>query len=269
MRDEKARNVRGTLSTKQKSLFVAGTRFSDYGGRVRSPFREMTINRKVLSGRHSIQVQEQVFKDWRRMELPSNYKGTGAKVTKSGVFTRQVWRTSRSFNGPTIALTPKQFREHLIIVAHQIPIALEHWKAVLIARAQAVFEKSFTLKRFNSYGTAPWKRLKRWTRVKRLKKGTWPGAGGILQEYGYLSKAWRVTRKPGMVALTNVAKYAGVHNCPTKGMTYGNGFGGKYPQLKPVTQRQFMGHSTHISSFIENYERRYLFDTIFRAPYIK
>ena len=55
------------------------------------------------------------------------------------------------------------------------------------------------------------------------------------------------------------ASYAGFHNDPRPGETYGTHYG-----AKPVTRRQFMGHSTLIDDFIMTYEQAYLFDTVFR-----
>lgn len=273
------RYVRGTLTTAQKGMFVAGTSFSDVSGRVKSPFREMMIGETVQSGRHAKGLQTEQYWDRRRMELPKNYSGTGAyNVNKRN--RRDIWGTSRISNkvvtrtlwnvpndASTITLKNiNQLYQHFVIVAHQIPIASEHWRMVLARRALAVFKESLTLKRFNSDGSRKWKLNTKWTRQKRKWKGTWPGAGKLMQETNNLFNSLHVVDSALTSSVVASARYAGIHNCPEPGMTYGNGFGGRYSPPKPVTQRQFMGHSTKIDEFIAIYERRYLFDTIFRAP---
>lgn len=260
------RYVRGTLTTAQKGMFVSGTNFSDVSGRVKSPFREMMIGKSMSPGRHAVKSSaERIYKDWRRMELPSEYSGTRAIKTGGRNVTRDNWRAVTG-GKPIPIKNINQLYQHFVIVAHQIPIASEHWRMVLAHRALAVFKESFTLKRFNSDGTRKWKLNTKWTRQKRKWKGTWPGAGKLMQETNALFNSLHVVDSALTSFVVASARYAGIHNCPEPGMTYGNGFGGRYSPPKPVTQRQFMGHSTKIDEFIAIYERRYLFDTIFRAP---
>lgn len=273
MGKHKEKHVRGTLTSTQKGLFVAGTKLSDASGRIVAPFREMSIGQELRSGRHARSNNEGKglkttwFRDPRKMELPSNYQGVGAKKVGNSYVTRQNWQATAK-EGIIRFKDVNQLYQHLISVAHQIPIATEHWRMVLARRALAVFQESFILKRFNSDGAHNWKRISPWTRKKRKWKGTWPGAGKLMQETNALCKSLHV--KDGALTSSVVASahYAGIHNCPEPGMTYGNGFGGKYMPPKPVTKRQFMGHSTKIDEFIAAYEKNYLFDTIFRKPVI-
>lgn len=265
------KHVRGALTSTQKSLFVVGTKFSDVSGRIVTPFREMSIGQELKSGRHARSanggkgLKTKWFTDPRRMELPSNYNGIRAKNVGSSKVTRDNWRATTGID--IIALKDiNQLHQHLVSVAHQIPIATEHWRMVLARRALAVFQESFTLKRFNSDGERKWKLNTKWTRQKRKWKGTWPGAGKLMQETNTLFKSLHVVDSPLTSSVIAEARYAGVHNNPEPGMTYGNGFGGRFSPPKPVTQRQFMGHSTKIDEFIAAYEKNYLFDTIFRRP---
>lgn len=264
----KVKPTRGTLTSFQKGLFVAGTQITDASGRLNAPFREMSIGQDIHPGRHStknISPNKRIwFSDKRQMELPADYKGTGGKKRGSGKVTRDNWKAIQ-IGSNVIQIDKRQFYRHLIMVAHQLPIATEHWKLVLAHRALTVFKESFKLKRFNSNGTSRWKVNTEWTRKKRKWKGTWPGAGKLMQETNALFKSLHISKTP-FVGVVAEARYAGVHNNPEPGMTYGNGFGGRYSPPKPVTQRQFMGHSTLIDDFIATYERRYLFDTIFRRP---
>ena len=55
-----------------------------------------------------------------------------------------------------------------------------------------MFQESFTLKRFNSDGERNWKNITPWTRRKRKWKGTWPGAGKLMQETNALFKSLHV-----------------------------------------------------------------------------
>lgn len=270
-KNEKKFSARGRLTSQQKSLFIAKTPFHKYDiygntdGRVASPFREMVIGQRFEPGRHAKKSFGTTwYTDKRALELPSNYSGSGGKWKKGKFVTRENWEAFQN-TGEIIQIDKRQFYRHLVTVAHQLPIATEHWKLVLAHRALAVFQESFKLKRFNSSGTSRWKVNTEWTRKKRKWKGTWPGAGKLMQETNALFNSLHISKSP-FVGVVAEARYAGVHNCPEPGMTYGNGFGGRYSPPKPVTQRQFMGHSTQMDDFIATYERRYLFDTIFRRP---
>lgn len=275
--------IRGTLSPAQQSLFVRRTQFFNNGSLVRSPFQEMMIGQKMKSGRHATNpTSTSWFTNPRNMELPSSYKGAGAKTKPGGMggkMTRHPWQAFRG-SAPVMLKDFVELHRHFVIVAHQIPIASERWKMVLAQRALAVFKESFIMKRFNSKGGKPWKSISRWTREKRRHtKGTvklgwgktsvrshWPGKGGLMRETDYLMNSLKYVEGMGWTGVRASAHYAGVHNCPKPGMTYGNGFGGLFSPPKPVVQRQFMGHSTKIDDFIMEYEDKYLFSTIFRAP---
>lgn len=262
--------LRGSLTERQRNLFVAGTNFLDESGRLRRPFREMSIGQNINSTKYTanrVNASEfKWFRDIRRMEMPDDRNVIGSMKRGHGRVTRTNWAVISNSKGNASAMSFNQFYMQIVSIAHQIPIATSNWKLVLAHRALAVFRQSFTLKRFNSDGAKKWPLNTAWTRKKRKSKkpSTWPGANRLMQETNALYKSIKLMNTFTFTGVTASARYAGVHNCPTTGMTYGNGFGGIFTPPKPVTQRQFMGHSTEIDKFIATYERRYLFDTIFR-----
>lgn len=264
---------RNPLTEAQKSLFVAGTKFSGVvqswnsylqkiephaTGRVAKEFRGMSLGNKGYADRRSL-------------ALPSWYEGPNRHKVKgrSSYYTKKSWETKFFAKGETVELRNLQeIALQLSIASHMSEVQMAHWKFVLAERARKIFQDSFVLKRFNSDGAVKWRYNTRSTYTKRRKKGTWPGAGGLMMETGALQKSIKVKKihsNDYVVTTTPAANgriYAGVHNNPTAGMTYGHIFG-----AQPVTQRQFMGHSTKIFEFMEAYESKYLFDMVFRVPY--
>lgn len=258
--------LRGRLSSAQKSLFTSSAQLTagNGGGRLLAPFREMTIGKEMHPSEHYLKkhsgkgVSTKWFNDLRQLESPS-----GLKMTANGK-TRESWSAQKD-GVIKLANINELYRLNLLI-AHQFPIALANWRNVLAYRAQAVFKQSFTMKKFNSDGEVRWKSISSWTVKKRKKKGYWPNANRLLQETNKLYKSIEVETGTTGAKVVAKAPYAGIHNDPEPGMTYGNGFGYKYHHLKPVTKRQFMGHSTEIDKFIGEYEKNYLFYTLFRGP---
>lgn len=276
MGSKRSGGPRGRLSSAQQGLFAKGTNFfgfdvkgrdyKNYTGHVRAPFREMMIGRPMESGPHAKRSwSTSRFAGARYMELPSNYQGVGKHTTKNGLRTKQTWTT---FGGGEVVKLKdiKRLVLQLNIAAHQLPIAAEHWRFVLAQRALKIFQESFEMKKFNSKGASRWQANTKWTVKKRKWKGTWPGANKLMQETNALhdSLEYIPTVAPFTSGVRANASYAGYHNDPRSGETYGNGFGGRFSPPKPVTRRQFMGHSTLIDDFIMAYESAYLFDTVFR-----
>ena len=283
-----AKGVRATLSEGQNGLFSKGTYFYghidrngnyNYSNHLVPRYREMTIGQRLESGPHAKRkwVVES-FSDARYMGLPSDYKGYGKHSTKKGLMTKKTWQTfGLTSDGVYKLKNIKEMVLQMTIAAHQISIASEHYRIVLAQRALKIFQDSFTLKRFNSAGEKHWEPLTEWTRNKRRRtrnrlsgeaKRQWPKPGDILRETGNLYKSleFMQTIKPFTSGVRANAKYAGIHNDPRPGETYGDGWGGLFSPLKPVTRRQFMGHSTLLDDFVRIYEKAYLFDTVFRKP---
>lgn len=178
----------------------------------------------------------------------------------------------------------KEFQAQIMRLPYMLDVAALNFTVDIAKRALVVFQHSFKEKRFYSGDGKTWPALSDFTIKKRMRKGTWPGHGGMLQEYGTLydslrregnfnpaynrvvahrfrDKVWTYPGRfksskdhPGFV-------YAGIHNNPD-GATYGNGFGGRIPP-RPAKQRQFMGFSTYIDNFEEKFIDRYLFHQVF------
>lgn len=268
--------IRGSLTESVKGLFQPGTIFRNSGN--------------SLMHRWAPLAYDKTFKDTRYVRLVEGFSGSGKRhiVGKSGWYSSQTFKASYGANGKVIVLGNgrdglKIVALQLGIAAHYVYVAMEQWKVVLAQRALQIFKESFDSKSFNSaIGGRKWHGLMKSTIAKRKRDGTWPGQGGILTATGKLrdslyiqpievgknNKTQRITgeavedtwggkRKPVQKRKRN---YAGIHNNPQffKATTYPNG--------TPYRQRKFMGQSTKIDSFIQMYESRYLFDSVFRVP---
>ena len=251
--------VRAKLSESQKGLFSQSTNF--YGGnlQLKSQYQAMSIGRTIKGT---------TFGHGKYMELPSTYTGRGRWHVKGEIKTKQKWFAPY---GKSEVIQLRDLQEMILqmtISAHQLAISAEHYRFVLAQRALGIFQGSFEQKRFNSHGYGKWPAITKWTLDKRKRRGTWLGAGGLMQETNALYKS--IKYESNMGAFTSgvkaYSKYAGVHNNPDSDTTYGNGFGGRYKTKKYVKERKFMGHSTLMDDFIHEYEKRYLFDTVFRSP---
>lgn len=296
--DSRGGKNRGSLTSAQQNLFVAGTNFRGEGGRLAGAFRGMALrqgkvvlNRKTDRTYWGERVRDSqgrikgfnkskrnpkgfskntpVFRDTRNIKLPSWYSGPGKHNVKGkGYYTKNSWRVGGLKEVYSTRLKSlKEVALQLAIASHLSVVQMEHWKHVLALRALKIFQESFELKRFNSDGEPRWRPNTRNTYLKRVHKGTWPGAGRLMMESGALQKSLHVVKRgiDDYAVTTGPAAngriYAGVHNNPKSGMTYGRIFG-----AQPVTQRQFMGHSTKIEEFMATYEKKYLFDMVFRTP---
>lgn len=250
--------VRARLSESQKALFSKSTQF--YGGNLllKSQYQAMSIGRTIKGT---------TFGHGKYMELPSTYTGRGRWKTHGTVKTKQKWFAPY---GKSEVIQLKDLQEMVLqmtIAAHQLVISAEHYRFVLAQRALGIFQGSFEQKRFNSHGYGKWPAITKWTLDKRKRKKKWPDYNRLMQETNALYKS--IKYESNMGAFTSgvkaYSKYAGVHNNPDSNTTYGNGFGGRYKTKKYVKERKFMGHSTLMDDFINEYEKRYLFDTIFRS----
>lgn len=184
-----------------------------------------------------------------------------------------------------VELTWQEFQAQIQYLPKMFDIAVLNFTVAVAKRALVVFQHSFKEKRFYSGDGESWPELSSFTIRKRLRRGTWPGHGGMMQEYGKLYNSIQrlneITGKSVMIGdgiyhetvHTNENMfpprgrggqkfcYAGIHNNP-EGHTYGDGFGGQITP-RPVKKRQFMGFSTYIDQFEEQYIDRYLFHQIF------
>ena len=167
----------------------------------------------------------------------------------------------------------REWIRQIQISIHQLHINAESFRIAVGHRAIKVFQSSFKYQQFWSTGTQKWAGLSIFTKKKRAKRGT---GTKILNEYGDLYRSIKIkenaskglTRIYTDIVHANPSKhkkhsicYAGYHNNPRSGDTYGNGWGKRRP--RNYIQRQFIGHSDHIDSFAASIMKRYLFDSVF------
>jgi len=167
----------------------------------------------------------------------------------------------------------KEWTRHLQIAIHYMQVNAEKFRVVVGHRAIKVFQESFKYQQFWSTGSHKWPALSNYTLKKRAKRRT---GSRILKEYGDLYRSIKLNENEskGLTRIyTDIVKanpshhkklsvcYAGYHNNPRPGDTYGKGFRGRRP--KPYIQRQFMGHSDKIDTFALSIMKQYLFDNVF------
>lgn len=270
--------VRARLSESQRGLFSSATSFYGNNNFLKPQYQAMSIGKNIKGT---------TFVHGKYMELPHTYTGRGRWHTHGTLKTKQKWFASYSSSEVIQLRDLQEMVLQMTISAHQLAISAEHYRFVLAQRALKIFQGSFELKRFNSHGYGKWPAISDWTKKKRMygglwptsgkhamkrrakkRKSTWPGAGGLMQETNALYNSMKYI--PNMGAFTSgvkaLSKYAGVHNNPDSDTTYGNGWGHIFAPPKKAKQRQFMGHSTLMNDFINEYEKRYLFDAVFRSP---
>ena len=163
--------------------------------------------------------------------------------------------------------------------ASKEPIELDgkNWSNNLFRIAERIASVSLSFSAVTTGGDA-WPELSKFTIKKRISKKTWPGAGGMLMEYGDMFKSIQIhslktSGMRGYGVYTNPEAYthgkrkgfvyAGIHNNPSRSDTYGDGFHGAITP-KRVIKRQFMGHSSYIEDFIRSNIGRYMFYEVFK-----
>lgn len=189
---------------------------------------------------------------------------------------------SRGLLGKYQKITPEQMEKQINSLSCKLDMAALNFATSVATRARDVFKRSFKYHRFYSADGKPWQALSENTIAKRKKKGTLNL--GILRDYetlvgsiefstvgnyrktiNHISRE-RIFTNPAKFAVpTNPHRgfcYAGVHNNPGPNETYGNGFG-RTKRVVKVVQRQFMGFSTYIDSYVEENMNKLLFDKVF------
>lgn len=289
----------GQLTQGQMSLFPSSegkpnverygnnieTGFRGKNGTVKDPYRTMTIGRQITiskkarrgfkktdyRGQKSFTKSYYRFKNLREFQLKNGMiKSDMLPINVDRMKNRAVHSQSfDAFMGKGTIKLPN-FQWMILTLkwaATRLPISANNWKVVVAKRAQKVFQDSFKLKKFNSDGEKRWKANTSWTVKKRKWRGTWPGAGKLMQETNELYNSMKFFNPPSILAPARVRVHrrgAVVHNDPEPGDTYGRGFGTH--SAKPVVRRQFMGHSTEIEKFENTYIDNYFFYDIWRAP---
>lgn len=269
MASERGRvSARGySLSNRQINLFPSGTKFINESGHFFQQYKPMAM----VPGKEysSFRLTEKVEKDV-----------LSGKTILSSKKTSRPWKSKRGGTGGQ-TMSVVEFSNHLMIAAYEAQRNAENFAVVLSLRAQKIFQNSFRYKKFYSADGSAWPALTPNTIRRRTKLGTWPGAGGMLQEFGdlYRSIKQRNLKGQGGQVYTDPNEfkhaeykngkrrrtfcYAGIHNNGAEmGLTYGNGFGGKVMPVG-VKNRQFIGHSTYLFQFARSIMRQYLFDEVF------
>lgn len=218
----------------------------------------------------------------------------GKPATQKDVWTRK-WGTLRNqlskkdigktkIGKGVILKGGKDWIRHIRIAIHQLQVNAENFRVIVGHRALKVFQMSFSHQRFYSTGSQKWAPLSLHTKEKRKKRGT---GSRILKEFGDLYSSIKIhdsiADKYGVKSTRvytdlvgprnkdeykskkddkqrkykkHTLCYAGLHNNPRPGYTYGN-------SRRPYIQRQFMGHSNIIDSFALSKLRTYFFDNVF------
>lgn len=174
-------------------------------------------------------------------------------------------------------------RQHLVNVVEKIEIGSMNYTIILSLRAQKIFQNSFKYKKFYSADGDSWQPLAKSTIKKRERKGTWPGDGGMLREYGdmfrsiktlkgsitrngvkfngsfvntdpkeYVQHSYTNRHGQSITDKRGVFCYAGLHN-----------EGGKIRGGRKLPKRQFIGHSTYLYEFALAQADRYFFFNVF------
>lgn len=244
--------------------FSSGTSFTTRQGHLQSWAKPLT-----LSG------GENPNYNWSRVNY-RDFDGTIKKGSSSGRWGANINQGKKGAPGSTTVLAgTKQWIRQIQISLHQLYVNAENFRVVAGQRAMKVFQNSFKYQQFYSNRSHKWASLSSFTLKKRARRGT---GNKILKEYGDLYNSIKIdehvnvytTRVYTDVVHANTSHhkkhsicYAGYHN-EGKG-TYGSGWNGHKP--KPYIRRQFMGHSSYLNPFADNFMRKmmklYLFDNVF------
>lgn len=201
-----------------------------------------------------------------KVRLTSSNSQWGANINQ---------RKSGNSDSTVILHGSKQWIRQLQISIHALHLQAENFRVMVGRRAIKVFQNSFKYQQFYSNRSQRWQALAPSTIKKRLKRGT---GTRILKEYGDLYDSIKLeenaapfkTRVYTDIVPANTAHhkrqsicYAGYHN-EGKG-TYGAPKNGYTP--KAYIKRKFMGHSSYLNPFSDNFMRKmmklYLFDSVF------
>lgn len=238
------KSPRGTLTERTKEFFPGNIVFRDKSGRLTAKYAPLGYSKE--------------FKDSRRIAVSEKRPGvtTMRRGGEKGLYTIGRYGASYKQDGIVVMKSLDEVALQLEIAAQQSEVALENWKTIILEQAYKFFDESFDRK---SWGGKSWPKLAQSTINKRIRRGTWPGSGGILEETGALRSSlelvedkYKITTKPITDYNGRYHSYAGVHNNPDD-------------VGSPLSQRQFIGHNNLTKGFIEYYQDRWLFDSVFRT----
>lgn len=288
------------FSTRFGTLYYDGQKASQYrikqynkyvkgaGGRITSVPKQYS---KYFNSRTSFTTRQGHLQSWAKPltlsggENPNynwsrvsyrDFDGTIKRGSSSGRWGANINKSKKGAPGSTTVLAgTKQWIRQIQISLHQLYINAENFRVVAGQRAIKVFQNSFKYQQFYSNGSRKWASLSSFTIKKRARRGT---GSKILKEYGDLYNSIKIDEHAGLyttrvytdVVHSNTSHhkkysicYSGYHN-EGKG-TYGSGWNGHKP--KPYIRRQFIGHSSYLNPFADNFMRKmmklYLFDNVF------
>lgn len=243
--------------------FSAGTNYMSRQGHLESWAKPLT-----LSGGKNPNY------NWSRVSY-MDFDGTIKKVSSKSRWGADINRSKGMSSSTTVLFGTRQWIRQIQISLHQLYVNAENFRIVAGRRAKKVFQNSFKYQQFYSNNSRRWVSLAPYTLKKRARRGT---GNKILKEYGDLYNSLKICKNTNPYTtevFTNVVHsnishhkkynicYAGYHN-EGKG-TYGSGWNGHKP--KPYIKRQFMGHSSYLDPFTDNFMRKmmklYLFDSVF------
>lgn len=244
--------------------FTSGTSFTTRQGHLQSWAKPLTLR-----------GGENPNYNWSRVSY-RDFDGAIKKGSSSGRWGADINQGKRGTPGSTTVLAgTKQWIRQIQISLHQLYVNAENFRVVAGQRAIKVFQNSFKYQQFYNNRSHKWASLSSYTLKKRARRGT---GSKILKEYGDLYNSIKMDEHAGLymtrvytdVVHANASHhkkysicYAGYHN-EGKG-TYGSGWNGHKP--KPYIRRQFMGHSSYLNPFTDNFMRKmmklYLFDNVF------
>lgn len=216
----------------------------------------------------------------KKFGLKNPYSALNIKINGSQKsYTQSTFdRWSKSGQHFQSALTFAWLRKHLIEVIEKIHVNSMNYTVILSLRAQKIFQDSFKYKRFYSANGGAWPSLRQSTIKKRQRKNTWPGAGGMLREYGDMFSSIEVRRAGDNTfmggVITNPKKYVrheytgrdGQKHTDKRGAFCYAGLhnnGGTIRGGHHLPKRQFMGHSTYLFEFALRQADRYFFFNVF------
>ena len=244
----------------------------------RTSFPSDMFERKSRGG---YRVSDSYLKPYqgKRFGMTNPYSALNIKV--NGAQKSYLKNAEQTAKGPK-GLTFAWLRKHLMGVVERIEVNALNYTVILSLRAQKIFQDSFKYKKFYSADGSSWEQLQNSTIKKRQRKHTWPGAGGILREYGDMFKSIQVRRGSGNKFMggvyTDISKYKEHEYIDKKGQSrldrrglkskilcYAglHNEGGRVRGGHRLPKRQFIGHSTYFFEFAYKQADRYLFFNVF------
>lgn len=257
--------------------------------------REIKNPPKSVKARRSYTTNKSFHAGWEF--VPSRYKHSfpnGVVENKNNRYRiAHQFKKGQLKNQPFSGLAAKKtgvgiikgslFAKHVMLIAEKLSVNAQNFTIILSLRAKKIFQDSFKYKKFYSSGSDKWTNLNPKTINKRRRRRTWPGAGGMLAEYGNMFDSIDTTPinnssgiTTGMRVFTDPKKYRPHTHMGTRKFKRGrvsvmrrfcyaglHNEGGYIRGGHKLPRRQFMGHSTYLFDFAKQEMNKYLFYNVF------